>query len=137
MDRHNHEGYHDPTAADALANVAREENSTWRPCVFICSPFGGDITRNTEKARRYMRFAIRMNTIPFAPHMLYPQVLDEDDPDQRTLGLFFGTVWLSKCAELWVFGSHVSVGMEREIACARKRSIPIRYFTEDCKEVTE
>lgn len=135
MDRLNHEGYCDPTAADALANVTREEKA-WRPCVFICSPFGGDVTRNTEKARRYMCFAIWKNVIPFAPHLLYPQVLEEDDPTQRALGLFFGTVWLGKCAELWVFGGRISEGMEREIACARKRRIPIRYFTEDCEEVS-
>ena len=35
--------------------------------------------------------------IPFAPHLLYPQVLDDGDPDERALGLFFGLVWLGRC----------------------------------------
>lgn len=131
----NHEGYSDPTAMGAMDTLAKEER-VWRPCVFICSPFGGDIERNTERARKYMRFAAMQNTIPFAPHLLYPQVLDDDDPAQRELGLFFGTVWLGKCHELWVFGHSITDGMQREIAMAEKRRIPIRYFTRDCKETT-
>lgn len=136
MDRRNSEGYPDPTAAEALTNVAREEKAkTWKPCVFICSPYAGNIRRNTEQARQYMKFAVRMGAIPFAPHLLYPQVLDESDPAQRELGLFFGSIWLGKCDELWVFGSNISSGMGMEIAKASRRRIPIRYFTESCREV--
>ncbi|MBS4007132.1 MAG: DUF4406 domain-containing protein [Clostridium sp.] len=136
MDRFNAEGYPDPTAAEALANIAREEKArNWKPCVFICSPFAGDIDRNTLNARRYLKFAIDKGVIPFAPHLLYPPVLDEHDPAQRELGLYFGMVWLGKCDELWVFGSYISSGMGAEIARARKRRIPIRYFTENCEEV--
>ncbi|OPY59584.1 MAG: HNH endonuclease [Pelotomaculum sp. PtaU1.Bin035] len=104
------EGYPDPTAAEALTNMEREEKAkTWKPCVFICSPYAGNIRRNTEQARQYMKFAVRMGAIPFAPHLLYPQALDESDPAQRELGLFFGSVWLGKCDELWVFGSNIYI----------------------------
>jgi hypothetical protein len=138
MDRYNSEGYPDPTAAEALANVAREEKAKgWKPCVFICSPFAGDIHRNTLNARRYLKFAADKGAIPFAPHLLYPLVLDEGDPAQRKLGLFFGMVWLGKCDELWVFGSFISSGMGAEIAKAKKRGIPIRYFSETCEEVQD
>jgi hypothetical protein len=54
---------------------------------------------------------------------------------ERELGLFFGIVWLGKCDEMWVFGSTISTGMAKEIAKARKRGIPIRYFTDTCQEV--
>ena len=89
------------------------------------------------RAKRYMRFAMIKGAIPFAPHLLYPQVLDEDDPSERELGLFFGMVWLGKCDELWVFGRHISCGMEREIAKAKKRGIPVRRFSDVCEEVLE
>ena len=137
-DRFNAEHYPDPTAAEALANIEREERARARkPCVFICSPFAGDVVGNTMRAKRYMRFAVVKGAIPFAPHLLYPQVLDEDDPSERELGLFFGMVWLGKCDELWVFGRHRSVGMEREIAKAKKRGIPVRRFSDVCEEVFE
>lgn len=45
-----------------------------------------------------------------------------------------GRVLLTKCVELWVFGSRVTAGMEREISKAEERSMPIRYFTEDMEE---
>lgn len=136
-EKYNSEHYRDPTAANALANVAQEKRSRRKPCVFICSPFAGDIAENTRKARRYMRFAIKNGVTPFAPHLLYPQVLDESDQAQRELGLYFGLVWLTKCSELWVFGSCISAGMEREIANANKRCIPIRWFNDKYEEVSE
>ena len=132
----NGDGYFDPTAGEAFSNVAREEREkAWKPCVFICSPFAGDIAGNTEKARRYMRFAMEQGAIPFAPHLLYPQALDEENPDHRQMGLFFGLVWLGKCHELWVFGDAVSGGMAAEIAKAAWRHMPIRRFTENCEKV--
>lgn len=138
MDRFNAEHYPDPTAADALAAVEQKEKAKARnPCVFICSPFAGDIEGNTRRALRYMRFAVVRGAIPFAPHLLYPQVLDEADPSERELGLFFGMVWLGKCDELWVFGRHISSGMAREIAKAKKRGIPIRRFNDVCEEEFE
>jgi len=138
MDRFNAEHYPDPTAADALAAIVREEKVKARkPCVFICSQFAGDIEKNTKRARRYLRFAIMKGAIPFAPHLLYPQVLDETDPSERELGLFFGMVWLGKCDELWVFDRHISSGMAREIAKAKRRCIPIRRFNDVCEEEFE
>lgn len=132
----NAEGYPDPTATDALNRIAQEEAAKgWKPCVFICSPFAGDIKRNTENTKRYLKFAVDNAAIPFAPHLLYPQVLDDADPVQRELGLFFGLVWLGKCDELWVFGDKVTGGMAREVAKAKWRGIPIRYFNNRCEEV--
>lgn len=133
MDRFNPEHYPDPTAAEALANVEREERNR-KLCVFVCSPYAGDVLKNTSNARRYLKFAADKGAVPFAPHLLYPQIMDDRDPKQRKQGLFFGMVWLRKCDEIWVFGNRVSNGMKLEIAEARKRRIPVRYFTENCEE---
>ena len=62
-------------------------------------------------------------------------MLKDENPVERELGLFFGIVWLGKCDKMWVFGSTISTGMAKEIAKARKRRIPIRYFTDTCQEV--
>ena len=76
----NQEGYADPTAGQALANIRREEKARlgYMPLVYICSPYSGDTEENTEKARRYSRFAADAGTIPIAPHLLFPQFLSEE-----------------------------------------------------------
>ena len=140
INKRNAEGYDDPTTYEALTAVYREEwrkAHPYRPLVYVCSPFAGDMARNTERARQYCKFAVEQGAIPFAPHLLYPQFMDERDQEQRALGLFFGNIWLSKCDELWVFGGHISPGMKLELAKARKKGIPVRFFTENREEVHE
>jgi hypothetical protein len=136
----NAEGYPDPTAYKAITNILEEQNITGRiypfmPKVFICSPFAGDTVRNTASARRYCTFATTRNHIPFAPHIFFPQFMDDDDPEQRDLSIFMGTVFLDSCREVWVFGNTISRGMAIEIARAKRRGVPVRYFTDQCEEV--
>jgi len=138
ISKKNAEGYPDPTAYAALTAVhkaARRGARSYRPLVYICSPFAGDMERNTIKARQYCKFAVERGVIPFAPHLLYPQFMDDRDKEQRALSLFFGNVWLCKCDQLWVFGGHLSPGMRLELEKARKKGIPIRFFNERCEEV--
>ena len=84
---------------------------------------------------RYSRFAVEAGYIPIAPHLLFPQFLDDNKPKERELGLFFGNAILSKCAEMWVFGDRISEGMEAEIKRATWKGHRIRYFSETCEEV--
>lgn len=140
IDKYNSEGYHDPTTYQAMRKLLRDElkrryGTGYRPLIFICSPFAGDIEANTERAKNYSQFAVEQYAIPLAPHLLYPQFMNEHDPDSRKLGLFFGRVLLGKCQELWVFGNTVSEGMSYEILKAQKHNMPIRYFTEDCEVI--
>lgn len=102
----NAEGYADPTAFGAFCAIEKEEKAlrAFRPIVYICSPYAGDVESNTAAARRYSRFAVEAGYIPIAPHLLFPQFLDDNKPKERELGLFFGNAILSKCAEMWVFG---------------------------------
>ena len=131
---YNSEGYPDPTAHDAVMNIEKELKK-WRPLVYICSPYSGDVEMNTQKARRYSRFAVDQDAIPLATHLLLPQFMSETT--ERDLALFMDRVIIGRCEEMWVFGSTISAGMAAEIAKARKRNMTIRYFTEDCKETTE
>ena len=137
ISKFNSEGYYDPTAYEALTAVEQSEKTrnTFRPLVYICSPYSGDIETNTLAARRYSRFAADRGYIPIAPHLLFTQFLDDSLPAERELGLFFGNVLMSKCAEVWVFGTYISCGMEAEIDRARRRNYRIRYFNTNCEEV--
>ena len=136
ISKFNPEGYFDPTAYEALTTVEMEVKAVkaFRPLVYICSPYSGDIERNTDAARRYSRFAVDSGYIPVTPHLLYPQFMNEDDQQQRELGLRFALILLGKCDELWVFGSTISAGMKAEIDRAKRKCYPIRYFSDHCKE---
>ncbi len=134
-DYHNSECYPDPTPFHALANIENDSKKhRYRPIVYICSKFRGDLENNIECARKYCRFAIDSGYIPIAPHLLYPQFLDDDSPAEREIGKFCGIVLLSHVKEVWVFGDEFSEGMEEELKFAKSRNKQIRYFTDDLKE---
>ena len=138
ISRYNSEGYYDPTAYEALTNIEKEEQAlrAFRPLVYICSPFSGDVEGNVKAAQRYSRFAVDIGFIPLAQHLLFPQFLNNNVLAERQLGLFFGDVLMSKCAEVWVFGKVISIGMEAEIKRAKWKNYRLRYFNEKCEELT-
>ena len=132
------DGYElDPTVYEALVKVEKEERAAraaaaYRPLVYICSPYAGDIEKNTYRARAFSRFAVEKKYIPIAPHLLCPQYLNEET--ERWLGLKMGIVFMGKCEEIWVFGDVVSEGMAAEIDKAKRMRKKIRYFTDDLQE---
>lgn len=136
MNLKNSEGYLDPTAGMSLVNVAKSEKAvrSYKPLVYIASPFAGDTEYNVARAREYCHFAVSRGCVPLAPHLHYPQFMDDSDKGERELGLFFAAVLLEKCDALWAFGDRISDGMSREITKAEKRGIPIRYFNSKCEE---
>lgn len=93
ISKYNSEGYYDPTTYEALKNIEKEElkmaglykPDEFRPLVYICSPYRGDTEKNTEKARKYSRFTVESKAIPMTPHLLYPQFMDDSNPEERYL----------------------------------------------------
>lgn len=139
INKFNSEGYYDPTAYAALTAIEKEarQSREFRPLVYICSPLSGAVQQNQENARRYSRFAVDSGAIPLAPHLYFPQFMSDSNPAERNLALFMDIVLLSKCSELWVFGETISKGMSIEIEKAKRKGQPIRYFTDECKEVSK
>ena len=136
-DYRNSEGYPDPTAGEALSRIAANEKQSlraFRPIVYICSPFSGDVEGNVNNARRYSRFAVDKHYLPIAPHIYFTQFMDDDIPEERDTAIFMNWVLMSKCVELWVFGENISVGMKAEIDRAKRKHMRIRYFTEELEE---
>ena len=134
---YNSEGYKDPVVYEALTRVEAEERAAraaaaYRPLVYICSPYAGDIEKNTYRARAFSRLAVEKKYIPIAPHLLCPQYLNEET--ERWLGLKMGIVFMGKCEEIWVFGDVISEGMVSEIDKAKRMRKKIRYFTDDLQE---
>lgn len=145
----NREGYADPVAGAVVSSMMREYRKKQReqykriaeiksrPKVYIVSPYAGDVEKNTTAAIVYARFAVDCKRIPVVSHLLYPQILDDNNPKQRELGLLFGQALLALCKEVWVFGSVYSSGMKAEIHEARKLNKTIRFFNEKMEELYE
>lgn len=130
VDYKNPEGYADPVPYKVLSAIDKEQKR-YRPIIYICSPFSGDVDGNTVRAREYSRFAVDKGAIPIAPHLLLPQFMKEET--ERELAMFMDIAILSKCKELWVFGKPTA-GMQCEIAYAERKGMNIRYFDSEMKE---
>lgn len=133
---YNAEGYYSPTEYEAFTRIEKAERAAnYRPIVYICSPYSqGCINDNIENARRYSRFAVDRHYIPIAPHLLFPQFMDDTLGEDRQTAMFMDLALMSKCAELWVFGDVISTGMKAEIDRAKRKNMKIRYFTEEMEE---
>lgn len=98
--------------------------------LYIISPYAGDIEKNTAFAVNCCRYAIRQGYTPIAVHLLYPQILNDQNPEERAAGLRLGLNILEHCALAWVCGTTVSSGMAGEIQLAEQLGIPIQYVKE-------
>lgn len=110
------------------AKSNEDEEIKKRRKVYVVSKYAGNVKKNVEDAKRYCKLAIRAGRIPIASHLLYPQILDDKDPEQRKLGLLFGQALLAICDEIWVCGTEYSSGMQAEIAEAKRLNKQIVYY---------
>lgn len=115
--------------------VRAAERPAFRPLVYICSPFSGDIERNKQKAAEFAHFAYKQGCIPVTPHLLFPFMNDESR-EERALALRMDIILMGKCQEVWVlFENGITSGMASEIDKAARRHQTIRYFNNDFVEV--
>jgi hypothetical protein len=97
--------------------------------IFVCSPYRGNIKVNTENARQYCQRVIKeTGEIPIAPHLYFPQFLNEENPVERERGINAGLKLLELCNEIWVFGESITAGMSKEIQFARRQGKIIKYI---------
>lgn len=132
----NAEGYMDLVPYQAIANVERESKIGFRPMVYICAPFSGDIEGNKKKAAEFAKYAFKNGCIPVTPHLLFPFINDEDEAE-RALALHMDIVLMGKCKEVWVLSDIITDGMSAEISKAKSRRQTVRYFTNDFVEVKQ
>lgn len=133
----NNEGYSDPTAGAVMSRIMKEYRQEQkkryaeknRRKVYVVSKYAGDVETNTAAAVVYCRRVIDAGYMPIASHLLYPQILNDNDPAERNMGLMFGLALLKLCDEVWVFGS-VSSGMAQEIEEAKRLNKKVTYFEE-------
>jgi hypothetical protein len=98
--------------------------------VIIESPYAGDIDRNMRYLRAAMRDCFRRGEAPFASHGLYtqPGVLNDDNPEERHLGISAGFMWRSHADATVVYNDFgISRGMQEGIKHSEELKIPVEY----------
>ncbi len=95
--------------------------------VVIESPFQG-LGANVAYARLCMRDSLKRGEAPIASHLLYPQVLEDAEPEDRQLGMAAGFAWGIHAQLVAVYTDRgVTPGMQRGIEWAQEHKIPLAF----------
>lgn len=102
--------------------------------VIIESPFRGETsyqqTRNRRYAQECMRDSMLRGEAPFLSHLLYTQVLNEEIPEERELGINVGLFWGEIADATIVYTDNgITAGMIKGIDHAKACGRPVEYRT--------
>ena len=95
--------------------------------IYVCSPYSGNISLNTRRAKVYSRMVVDRGAVPITPHLYLPFILDEET--ERNAAIEMDLALLHRCDELWAFGDEISSGMKREMKEAEKLGIAVLRIT--------
>ena len=94
--------------------------------IVLESPFSGDRERNVAYAKAALRDSLARGEAPFASHLLYPRVLDDDIDAERVLWGTAGHRWIPVADFVAVYADRgISTGMQRGISVARHHNVPV------------
>jgi hypothetical protein len=104
--------------------------------VIIESPFGktptgervtnSEMSRNMRYLKRCIKDSLERGEAPFASHGFYPLVLNDAEPEQRTLGIHAGFAWLQAGELVAVYSDHGrTAGMAAGMRAAEELGIVV------------
>ena len=100
--------------------------------VILESPFAGadeaEVAENIRYAREAMAHSLTRGEAPMASHLLYtqPGVLDDNDPEQRGLGIAAGLAWGPAAEATVVYADRgITEGMRQGIMRAGDEGRPV------------
>lgn len=102
-----------------------------RKLVFVCSPYSGNIKENTRIAAEICKVIYSKTTfLPVAPHLYFPQFLDDNVQADRDAGIKYGLELMDKCEAVIAVcdNRQVSAGMKIELEYAEKHNYPVVLF---------
>lgn len=102
--------------------------------IFIASRLAPDsqftFEQNQDFARTCCKIVVSFGHAPYAPHLLCTQFLDDTKPDERSMGIQIGHLYLKVCHELWTFRRDSeeinSTGMRQDIGMVIEYGLPIK-----------
>lgn len=133
----NREGYADSITGSAMSQIMKEYRQKQkkryadknRRKIYVVFRYAGNVDANVAAALTYCRRVIDEGYMSVASYLLYPQILNDNDPNERDLGLLFALSLFRICDEVWVFGE-VSLGVAQEIEEAKRLKKQIKYYEE-------
>jgi hypothetical protein len=89
--------------------------------VILESPYAGNIEKNIFYAKLCIKDMLKRGEAPIASHLLFtqPGILDDNNPEERKLGIAAGLAWLP-VADLQAF--YVDYGMSNGMVAAFKKA---------------
>jgi len=96
--------------------------------VILETPYAGDVERNTKYARECLYDSLKRGEYPLASHLLYTQVLDDNIPEERQMGIEAGLAWSQDSDYTVCYIDHgISTGMKYGIARAESNGKRVEY----------
>jgi len=111
-----------------LTGALEKQTMQQKTRTFVASPFRGDVEANTKYLHKCMKDSLDRGEAPFAPHMIYTQVLDDDDTGEREMGIDCGIAFMGVCDKMAVYiDKGVSEGMQHEIKKAYELGLDVEF----------
>jgi len=95
--------------------------------VIIESPYAGDVEKHVRYAKRCAFDCLTRGEAPFASHLIYTEILDDNLPNERTLGIEAGYAWWLS-AECVVF--YTDYGWSKGMIAAYRRALELGKLVE-------
>lgn len=107
--------------------------------IYIVSPFrafqDGECERSAESNRQralyFRKLAAECGHYAIVPHVDLTEILDDNIPREREIGLKLGRSVIQYCEEIWVFGAYISIGMAYEILEAITLGKSITWYVDE------
>ena len=96
-----------------------------RPFAYVCAPTTGEAGNNNKKVRGYCRKLYELGYLPVAPHLLFPQFVNNNVPAEHNDSINMAADVLRRCRVVVVCGKTNSEVMTSEIELARRLGIVI------------
>jgi hypothetical protein len=104
--------------------------------VVLESPFAGNTELNIKYAKACLRDCLERGEAPIASHLLFtqPGILNDQDPEERKLGIEAGHAWIKMAEASVVYGDRgMSKGMLQGVGVAQMNQVTVelRFLGED------
>lgn len=105
-------------------NQKRNYNPALSKKIYVCSPYGAKTEKEIANNRRIALIAckaiIERGNIPVAPHIYFPQFLNDNKESEREFAIQAGFRAMNECDEIWICAPEekISSEMKREIRYA-------------------
>ncbi len=68
-----------------------------RPFAYVCAPTAGETGNNNKKVRGYCRKLYELGYLPAAPHLLFPQFVNNNVPSEHNDCIHMASDMLRRC----------------------------------------